>query len=561
CVERTNSIPLNLLDSPEPSISTVGVFTGFCPGDSVQLNVDNTDNNNFRWIKDGVAVLIGDEISPYFKSPGSYIISDTNTAGCVGNSEAIIISQFKAPTTEIDLASNTFCSGDSLLVKIKNLGDSTAQWSEAATLFSEKDSVFIKTEAVFSVQLFSPEGCAGTSVAFSTTITDTPTLDITSDFGSFVCPANAAKLSRTGGPTANSLLWMKDGVSLPAEVTENLSTSNPGTYTLTETNPIGCTGVSNAVTIQEFGPFTIQAPSSLTFCAGSNIVFETTLDPELTYTWFLDGNPYSTLRPDSVVFNTSGTVHLKIDNGFGCVDQSADYTVTETPIPTGTILFANGNAFCPGESLDISTDYSGNISWQKNGALMGVTTAVLTLTEAGDYSAILEPNGLCEGSTNTLTVTLRDAPEKGSISQSNDSLFTNETADGYQWYLNGTLVPNATEQFITDLVLGNYTVQLFNEFNCGSTISEAYAYDPNGLFEIGAKSQYSLFPNPSNGIINISGDVVKVQVFNANGQEFLSQAKTNSQTNLEIKIPQNGIYFVQLILLDGSINYEKMVVQ
>lgn len=560
CVERTNSIAINLLDSPEPLISTVGSFTGFCPGDSVQLSVDNTDNNNFKWIKDGTPILVGSELSPFFKEPGSYTIADTNSAGCVGTSEAITISEFKAPTTELDLTTNTFCGGDSLLVKIINLGDSTAQWSETGSVFSEKDSVYIKTEGVFSVQLISPEGCIGNSVAFSTTITDTPTLTIESEFGLFVCPAKAAKLNKTGAASSNSFQWFKDDLALTAELAISIETSDPGTYYLAETNSIGCTGNSNSISIQNFGPFSVQTPSSLEFCEGSEVVFEIDLNPDLTYNWFLDGNPHATTRPDSVSFSSSGTVHLEIENGFGCVDQSSDFAITETPIPTGTILFPNGNAFCPGESLEISTDYTGNVSWLKDGVDIGITSTALNITEAGDYSAVLEPNSLCEGVTNILTITERDVPMAGTIAQSNDSLFANETATSYQWFLDGSAVQNATGQFITDLVFGSYTVQLFNEFNCGSPVSGAYAYDPNGLFELGQKSQFFIFPNPSTGLVKISGDVTRITVYNSNGQELISKRKANNLEDLEITIENHGIYFVQVSLEDGAVKYKKVVI-
>ena len=61
-------------------------------------------------------------------------------------------------------------------------------------------------------------------------------------------------------------------------------------------------------------------------------------------------------------------------------------------------------------------------------------------------------------------------------------------------------------------------------------------------FELGI----NFFPNPSNGTINISGNVNgELKIFNALGEEVFNQQISKS-SNLQINLPK-GIYFAQLI--------------
>jgi len=74
-------------------------------------------------------------------------------------------------------------------------------------------------------------------------------------------------------------------------------------------------------------------------------------------------------------------------------------------------------------------------------------------------------------------------------------------------------------------------------------------------FELGI----NFFPNPSNGIITVSGNVSgELYIFNALGEEVLNQ-QISTASQLQINLPK-GIYFAQLIS-EEKVYSQKIIIQ
>jgi CubicO group peptidase (beta-lactamase class C family) len=72
-----------------------------------------------------------------------------------------------------------------------------------------------------------------------------------------------------------------------------------------------------------------------------------------------------------------------------------------------------------------------------------------------------------------------------------------------------------------------------------------------------------LFPNPGNEILNLKSDkqISKVEVFNMQGQIVKSLNTQNKEVSVIISELRNGLYFVKVILENGKIWTEKLIVE
>lgn len=73
-----------------------------------------------------------------------------------------------------------------------------------------------------------------------------------------------------------------------------------------------------------------------------------------------------------------------------------------------------------------------------------------------------------------------------------------------------------------------------------------------------SKENYSIFPNPSNGILNVQAENLKaIQVFNTNGQQmdFIQNANQLDCSNFD-----TGVYFIQLQFKNGANSVERIVI-
>jgi hypothetical protein len=140
-------------------------------------------------------------------------------------------------------------------------------------------------------------------------------------------------------------------------------------------------------------------------------------------------------------------------------------------------------------------------------------------------------------------------------------VFTSTAAASYQWYINGTAIPGATEQTDTAIVTGTYTVVATDEFGCSQTSSGlGYASGAGGAISL------AVYPNPSKGQFTVNfvintADNVQVALYNTLGQEVYTQNysgfsgffnNTINETSLS-----SGVYVLKVLV--GNKTYSQKV--
>lgn len=137
----------------------------------------------------------------------------------------------------------------------------------------------------------------------------------------------------------------------------------------------------------------------------------------------------------------------------------------------------------------------------------------------------------------------------------------------YQWYIDGIEIPGATDQVLSSLVDGVYTVEITYANGC-SGISEAFDY-VTSIQDIDADKDIKVWPNPNEGSFSVSlrnGNLElpeRVELLNTSGKIVALYGKNHWNNNAILHIHQgnlaSGLYFVKIIF-DEQVFLKKVII-
>jgi PKD repeat protein len=142
-------------------------------------------------------------------------------------------------------------------------------------------------------------------------------------------------------------------------------------------------------------------------------------------------------------------------------------------------------------------------------------------------------------------------------------------ATSYEWNFGDGSTSTLSNPSHTYVDGGNYTVTL-TAFN--GDCSDVYTFELSGVSvtENTATSSVSVFPNPSNGLLNlnimsINNGVVLTNIYDVTGKLVYNQTLSVSQgsqvISLDLEYLQNGLYFLTIDENEGSKSTVKFTVQ
>jgi hypothetical protein len=148
-------------------------------------------------------------------------------------------------------------------------------------------------------------------------------------------------------------------------------------------------------------------------------------------------------------------------------------------------------------------------------------------------------------------VTVNRAPDKPVIERKTSTVLqVQQQFPFYQWLRYGQPIAGATSQSYNTTRSGLYSVQVSSKEGC-STESDAYAIGSVGVNNSNTQIGFKLYPNPSNGMINIELDdqnvtETSVKVFDALGKLVYETEFNTFITQLDLSNIADGTYFVRL---------------
>jgi hypothetical protein len=234
----------------------------------------------------------------------------------------------------------------------------------------------------------------------------------------------------------------------------------------------------------------------------------------------------------------------------GQVTNARRYTACYVNGPVAVTSSAIPGQVCPGTSVQLSATATGGSSYIYSwtsipaGFSSALQNPVVTPTVTTSY-IVNVTSGTCSD-TDTVTVMVDALPPTPIITLSGDSL-RSSSSSGNQWYKNATLIPGETGQFYRLTGPASYQVQVTGQTGCVSEMSASFVYV--GLQEKPKEISVAIYPNPTTGIITLTGDGLEnrsfeVRVFNSMGKTVLS---VKDRLILDLSNMETGLYYVSIL--------------
>jgi gliding motility-associated-like protein len=312
-------------------------------------------------------------------------------------------------------------------------------------------------------------------------------------------------------------------------------------------------------------PFTINnLISTGAYCAGGSYLL--TIDnpgfglndsplqyPSLTFNWYKETSPTTSVfvaTGSSLSVNQPGTYFVETNYGTCTSDSYSNrVTITEaTTTSTSTISSSLGNPYCSSQGATTLSAINGNsYQWYKDGvAISGATSQMYVTNQPGTYLVTIDL-GSC---VTNASIDLENTGFTSSIDVSGiytlgagETLIATVTTDAnnpeFIWYLNDTVISDATSNSYEASQIGNYKVIVSQTSGCISSSQFTFAiYEP-----------VSNIPNlvsPNNDTYNDTWIIPQQYLGGTNTEVIImdSQGKVVLRTNdYQNNWPENQINF------------------
>lgn len=230
-----------------------------------------------------------------------------------------------------------------------------------------------------------------------------------------------------------------------------------------------------------------------------------------------------TITPDMIDAGSSDACGLdKIEisrSNFTCAnigENEVTLTVTDNGGNTATctaivnvqpaaIIVSGQTTVCQGGTIPMEANLGDSYSWKKDGVLIpGATSRTYEATVSGSYTVNVTNAGGCSGESLPTVVTVNNNPTVN-VSPSGttyicppngNAVLTASQSSIYQWMLNGTDIPNATQQVYTATAVGNYSVRVIDLFGCSAVSDEiTVATNPPEIDVVGSGNYGNILPS------------------------------------------------------------------
>ncbi|MBL4624047.1 MAG: T9SS type A sorting domain-containing protein [Flavobacteriales bacterium] len=372
--------------------------------------------------------------------------------------------------------------------------------------------------------------------ALGTSFTDTSHFEATIDAAPLGLPLNidSIRINHTGYTT--STMDAEGSVTTPGGVF-----ASARQYKVQQTEDFVEIYVSDLITAGALGitPNTWAAAPPVPGFFDANPTFDTTY----TYTWYANGEgfPVAEIKTD-LGGNTLSAQYLYKNSLLGFLQNAGEASCSAVCDGTGEVVAAGG----------IASAYS--YIWP-NGATTASATGLCSGSNAvtisdGNVSVVVMVE-VTLAPAMTASINAFEHATCGTCADGSANASANGGTAPYT-YLWNDAAPQTTAA-ATGLLPGSYSCTITDANGC-SAVTTVIAV--TGLSQEAINSMITIFPNPSNGVINIvtndltAGNYV---IYNAIGEVVLAGTFNSTTEVIEISNLQNGLYFIDIQSDKGTI--------
>ena len=505
---------------------------------------------------------------------GIYTVTATNAEGC-SNTASVTVTVNPLPSVNIS-GNSSFCQGDN--VTLTATGANTYAWSNSQS----QATITVSNPGTYTVTGTDANGCSNTATktvsvnpTYNTPLTHsmcegesynfygqniteagtyTHTLQTVNGCDSVLTLTLTVKALPTPSISGNTALCEGESTTLTANggisynwnndsATNSINVAESGVYTVTATNVEGCTATASA-TVTVNPPPIVVIGGNTSICEGGSTTL--TASGADTYSWSTGENTASVNISAFGIYTVTGT------SAEGCSNTS-EVTVLVSQLPNITIT--GETDICAGESTILTANGGESYLWSN-----GTTEATLTVSNAGTYQVI----GYNEVGCNAMASTTVN------VWQPATSEFSIECPDScYIWN---------DQSYCTS---GDYTQTLQTVHGCDSVVT-LHLTITVGLDDHNLGASMTVYPNPTNGVVNVQCTMNNVQVetmdilvYDAFGRLLRStdgvetfhetslQADTHGssvQTKIDLSHFAPGVYLIKAVA-DGNVLAVRKVIR
>ncbi|MCB9190683.1 MAG: tandem-95 repeat protein [Flavobacteriales bacterium] len=373
----------NVVSNPNPEISIEADGpTTICEGDEVTLTAIGDGPYLWSTQETTQSITVSDAGIYYVQA------SDTVT-GCVGVSDDIEIDFFPEFNPEIEVDGNTaFCDGEEAILTVVD-GESFV-WSTGDTT----QSITVTQTGVYTVTVTDENGCEG--IAGQTiTVLPTPVTEIIPDLDFPYCDGDVVTLTAVGIPFIDDFEWSTGETSQSIEVTQS------GVYTVTVTNPLGCSAsASLPIGFLPLPPAEIFVNGETSLCEGDEVQLVALGPPfGFEYEW---SNGETT---QTITVTEAGSYTVTVTSLAGCVNTSEPVVIDVVPGPTADA--GPDQVICIGDTVMLTTIGGENVVWMPGGEGSTITVSPLDDTM---YIVEVTNEGCNQVAVDTVNITVQAYP-------------------------------------------------------------------------------------------------------------------------------------------------------
>ena len=321
-------------------------------------------------------------------------------------------------------------------------------------------------------------------------------------------------------------------------------------------------------------PVVAFSSNRISVCQNSTVDFyDNSSNFPTSWQWFFPGgNPsVSSLPSPSITYTLSGTYPVKLIATNQAGTDSTEITSYITVLNAPVAFAGLDRTLCKGDTAQLSGTGGVNYSWAPALGLnsSAINNPICNSTITRTYTLTVNDANGCTG-TDQVKITVIPQPTAPVILNYNaDSLYTISTNVNYQWFLNGTPIPNSNSQFINKTINGSglYSVTVTDTANCGFSASSVNFNVVGIANEKEFASLLNIAPNPNNGsfsvVTNFSSETkIQLTVHNLLGQKIYEEQINFSNSSPSKAIQLNvasGVYDLKLKDLISGTEISKKV--
>lgn len=476
----------------------------------------------------------GDTSSVIYVNPSvfsSYIVQVTDSNGC-RNADTVDVNV--SPTPVVDLQPTFICAGNSTVIDAGNPGFFFLWTPNGETT----QTITVSQAGTYGVIVTSVNGCQ-TSASSTVTVGGT---GIAGNLGNVTfCAGDNAQLD--AGNVGSTYSWSTGSTA------QTISVNTAGSYTVTVTDPTGCSSefVGNAVV----NPLPNAAFAALPSCLSSVTQFNDSSTIAsgnlISWSWYFGDGTFSSAQNPSHLFPAAGNynVSLVVTSGNGCTD-SISHIIAISPEPFAAF---GSNSSCFGSNAlftDLSTISNGTVAlwnWDfGDGSTSSDQNPSHAYGSAGTYTVTLiaaSAGGCADTVSNSITINPSPAADFRASTVCNKvatdftdlSTMANGVIDGYTWNFGDGNTSNLQNPSHVYNAAGTYNVSLIvtSDLGCADTATQAVRVAPLPLVNFTAPAVCLDNPSVFTDASSVTGGTLSNWYW-----EFGDGSSSNTQNPLHI---------------------------